>query len=232
MGKLERDGQSISILCHRARQLLARISDTNAPPRTEALKLVKEMQQLDKEAAEWRQTPEWAYSIVPKPTHMDIPHDIYTLLPDGLQLHRDVWMAYEWNYHRAARMILHGQLLHCLGEVVAGIEAESEVQVEISLDLRTNMETSIAIVQMLAEEVLATVPQCFGDIDATGRPIEKGKLPGCRAIGAYLLLWPIKIIKGVEAATSKQQKEVGGLVFERIRDCTGMKKNLGNLSII
>ncbi|KAJ3487817.1 hypothetical protein NLG97_g6322 [Lecanicillium saksenae] len=232
LGRLERDGQSISILCHKARQLLTRINDRDAPSNKEILELVVEMQQLDEAATLWRQTPEWSFSTMPKSDDLRLPRELYSLLPDHLQLHRDIWMAYEWNYHRAARMMLHAQLLQCLGETVSGMEADSSEQNQLALDLRMQMELSVSIVQILADEVLATVPQAFGDVDAAGRPTEPDRLPGCRAIGAYLLLWPIKIIKGPEAATSKAQKQAASMVFERIRDCTGMKKSLGELSSI
>ncbi|KAJ6786937.1 hypothetical protein PWT90_09385 [Aphanocladium album] len=232
MGRLERDGQNISILCHKARQLLARINDRDVPSNKEILQLVVEMQQLDEAATLWRQTTEWSFSTVLKSVDMHLPHELYGLLPDTLQLHRDIWMAYEWNYHRAARMLLHAQLLQCLGETVSSMEADSSETNELALELRMQMEVSVSIVQILADEVLATVPQAFGDIDAAGHPAEPDKLPGCRAIGAYLLLWPIKIIKRAEAATSKAQKQAGSIIFERIRDCTGMKKRLGKLSSI
>lgn len=232
IGRLDRDTHSISTLCHNARQLLDRINDRDASSHREMLQLVAEMQQLDKDATLWRQTPEWKFSTTPKTPDMALPYGLYELLPYYLQLHRDIWMAYEWNYHRTARITLHGQLLQCLGETIARIEAESGGQNDLALDLRMQMEHSVSVVQILADEVLATVPQCFGDIDAEGRRAESGRLPGCRAIGAYLLLWPIKIIKGTEASTSKAQKEAGAIVFERIRDCTGMKKNLGELSSI
>lgn len=233
MGRLERDGQSISSLCHRARQLLDRINDRDAPSNNEILQLVLEMQQLDKQATLWRQTPEWSFSTIPKSADMRLPENIYDLLPDTLQLHRDIWMAYEWNYHRAARMVLHAQLLQCLGETVSSMEAESGApKHDLALELRMQMEVSVSIVQILADEVLSTVPQAFGDIDAAGRPTEPGSLPACRAIGAYLLLWPIKMMKGADAATSKAQKQASSIIFERIRDCTGMKKSLGELSSI
>lgn len=235
MGRLERDGQSISAVCHRARQLLTRIQDGDAPSNGEMLQLVLEMQQLDAEATLWRQTPEWSFSTIAKSADLRLPPELHRVLPDTLQLHRDIWMAYEWNYHRAARIVLHEQLLRCLGETVAGMEAAQtgeRNELSLALELRIQMEVSASIVQMLADEVLGTVPQAFGDVDASGRPAEADRLPGCRAMGAYLLLWPIKMIKGAEAATSEAQKHAGSVIFERIRDCTGMKKNLGELSII
>lgn len=229
MGCLERDGQSISALCHRARQLLTRINNRDAPADIELLQLVSEMQQLDNEATMWRQTPEWSFSTMPKSAaDLQLSQELYDVMPETLQLHRDVWMAYEWNYHRAARMILHGQLLQCVDEAAAAVAG-----IAVAEQLRMQRHVSVAIVQRLADEVLATVPQAFGDVDAQGRPVDRRSSGGGgRAVGAYLLLWPIKIIKGAEAATSEAQKRAGSVVFERIRDCTGMKRNLGELSSI
>lgn len=233
MGQLERDSQSISALCEKARQLLKRIDDRDGPSHREILALVLEMQKLDNEATLWRQTLKWSFSVVPKEEALGIPQNLYVLLPDQLQLHRDIWMAYEWNYHHTARMILHGQLLQCLGETISSLKATgSDPRNGIVVELQRQMQISVSIVHVLADEVLSTVPQSLGDVDAAGKPAEHGKLPGCRAIGAYLLLWPIKIIKSADTVTRKSQKEAGEVVFGRIRDYTGMEKNLGDLSII
>lgn len=93
---------------------------------------------------------------------------------------------------------------------------------------------------MLAGEILATVPQSLGDIDSAGNLLglkerfeeevleEKRSLQG---VGAYFLLWPIKILKSHEFV-DEEQREMARGVFERIREVTGMRDRLGEKSCI
>ena len=57
---------------------------------------------------------------------------------------------------------------------------------------------------------------------------EKKTLQG---VGAYFLLWSIKILKSHEHV-NEEQREMARGVFERIREVTGMKKMLGDKSCI
>ncbi|CZR51355.1 related to negative acting factor [Phialocephala subalpina] len=192
--RLEKHAFEISKISERARRLLKEIE--TAPDQT----LIKEMLKLDRVSTTWRNGPEWAFKTVPTPTGF-------------IQLHRDVWIAYEWNYHRTARIILHKQLLDCLER----------------MDSPELTAASTGVIRGLTDEILSTVPQMMGDIDSDGRPMNNQILS--RGIGAYFLLWPIKVVKGASSATEEQRK-AAQKVFERIRDYTGMKTALGEASSI
>lgn len=192
--RLEKNTFEITKICQRARHILEEIREV--PDQS----LIEEMLELDRISVTWRSGTEWSFKTIPTPNGF-------------IQLHRDVWIAYEWNYHRTARIILHEQLLECLDRLD-------------SPDLRAR---SIAIIQTLITEILSTVPQMMGDIDSDGRPINNQNLS--RGIGAYFLLWPIKVVKSTVSATP-DQKRAAQDIFERIRDCTGMKTALGNASCI
>lgn len=219
---LEKDGLSINSLCHNARQTLSKIQNGTLSNQ-EILPLINRMIELDKEATKWRKTPQWTFKTIDRELILG-NEGLAALLPPTIELHRDLWMIYEWNYNRAARITLHHQLLAC-------IEALSTDESLCAL-LQAQHKASVAIVQSLANEVLATVPQGFGDVDAAGNLAIYHELFGSQAIGGYFLLWPIKIIKGEKSYATKRQKEAAEAVFERIRDCTGMKTYLGSLSII
>lgn len=220
--KLEKDGLAINQVCQQANQLLSSINagDTEAH---RLLDLIDEMLRLDQEATHWRKKPEWNFQSRARDEVLENRESNFWL-PESIQLHPDLWMAYEWNYHRTARIILHQKLVACLEKVNTALPSDSRVV--------SRTTESVSTVQSLAGEVLATVPQSFGDIDHLGRWHAGSKAARWQAVGAYLLLWPIKIIKSRSALTTGSQKEDAQRVFERIRECTGIKSSLGALSEI
>ncbi|TVY61770.1 hypothetical protein Focb16_v013566 [Fusarium oxysporum f. sp. cubense] len=220
--KLEKDGLAINQMCQQANQLLTSI-DAGDIEAHHLLDLIDEMLRLDQEATHWRKKPEWSFQTKSRGEILD-NRESKLWLPESIQLHPDLWMAYEWNYHRTARIILHQKLVACLVKVNTALPSDSGVT--------TRITESINTVQLLASEVLATVPQSFGDIDHLGRWHSESKTARWQAVGAYLLLWPTKIIKSQSALTTNSQKEDAQRVFGRIRECTGMKSSLGVLSEI
>ena len=197
-------------------------------PIERTIEIVKEMHTLDRTTTTWRDNPKWAYKTIPR---SDITQDtqIASRFPEYIQLHHDVWIAYEWNYHRTARIILHEHLLECLDR----LENLSSVgQKTFQTDLDSLKQASIAIVQGLVDDVLSTVPQSLGDVDHEGNLLEEAaRTQKCKGVGGYFLLWPIKISKRTHSAT-RQQRFAAQCIFERIRECTGMKSAFGDLSSI
>lgn len=224
LNQAEKDGLSINELCKTARDVLDQVQN-HSPADADLLPLIRKMFELDTQAAQWRDTPQWSFKTLDRESVLG-NDGLAALLPDTVQIHRDLWMIYEWNYHRTARIILHQQLLKCIDAAL------SQVHDTLHPELTTLRLASIAVAQDLANQVLSTVPQSFGDVDATGNLSIYHELFGSQAIGAYFLLWPIKIIKADDGVSTAQQKEAASAVFERIRDCTGMKSSLGSLSII
>jgi hypothetical protein len=222
--QLEKHNHEISKICSRARLLLEQITSADLSKR-ELLQLVKEMHALDRTAVTWRTTSShWSFQMRPRSSVADAGFDV-THLPEMLQLHRDVWIAYEWNYHRAARLTLHEQLIRCL-EAAASPADDADA----TADLELLKAASVGIVRQLCEDVLSTVPQMLADVDNQGNPMDDVGEKG-RGLGAYFLLWPIKLIKRCPWATESQRTK-GAVVFERIREYTGMKAALGDLSCI
>ncbi|KAH8680648.1 hypothetical protein BX600DRAFT_444860 [Xylariales sp. PMI_506] len=225
--RLEKDAFKIKETCQRAQSLLEHIQQQSLKP-SAVVDAARELQSLDEAAVSWRQTSEWAYTTL---MVTDVPELAYVMWPvtETVEVHPDVWNAYEWNYHRTARIVFHQQLLKCL---VAGLLA-SDLDDNTAVELEEMIDTSRGVVQALADSILATVPQSFGDINYDGsvHDVSKGP-PRCRAIGGYLLLWPIKMIKTPDFATTEEQKLQGQIVFDKIREYTGMKAELGDRSII
>ncbi|KAF4441697.1 hypothetical protein F53441_11957 [Fusarium austroafricanum] len=123
---------------------------------------------------------------------------------------------------------LHGS--SSMGSSFACLQKLGTTPSSAEAGIKPRIEDSIKNVQSLASEVLSTVPQSFGDIDHLGRCHSESKPARWQAIGAYLLLWPIKIIKTSDSSTTEAQKVDAQMVFDRIRECTGMKSSLGALS--
>ncbi|KAH8690834.1 hypothetical protein BGW36DRAFT_440155 [Talaromyces proteolyticus] len=221
----EKDNLEISKTCKRARDLRQRLDNTDFPI-TEVLDMVEEIQQLDRTTESWRDGPQWKYKIIHRSDVIGDKQTIAVLnLPEFIQLHRDVWIAYEWNYHRTARILLHEQLLRCLHRLDDRYPDCSE---NLQKALEAFKRDSVETVRALADAVLATVPQSLGDIDHEGRASGTST---CNAVGAYFLLWSIKVVKRTPSATV-QQNAFAQDIFDRIRECTGMKSSLGHLSNI
>ena len=123
-------------------------------------------------------------------------------------------------------MIMHEHLLECISRLQ---NSPSGVN---PLELASTEQASLVIIRSLANEILSTVPQSLGDIDHQGNLTDKLSVtPKARGVGAYFLLWPMKIIKALKYPTT-EQKRVAQDVFERIREYTGMKSTLGERSNI
>lgn len=228
-GGIQKDGLKISNICKEAENILHQVLQLDATESSQGVisDLAQRMMDLDEEAVSWRQSSEWGFQALDRRTILG-DEGLAALLPDTIEMHPDLWMVYEWNYHRTARVILHQQLVSCINKM---IDANILDGPNLS-KLQVQKTTSISIVQQLVDQVLSTVPQSFGDIDQHGRISMSTTSSGFQAIGAYFLLWPMKIFKSDSGAASVSQRAAATAVFERIRECTGMKQNLGSLSMI
>ena len=186
--------------------------------------MVQELLALDESATSWRDGPEWSYKTIDR-KDLAIDEKMCSTFPKQIELHHDVWMAYEWNYHRTARIILHEHLIDCLDRLLP--------QQPLNANVLAHKQASIRIIRDLADQALSTVPLSLGDIDHSGSIINSGDqyTSKCRGIGGYFLLWPMKIVKATKSATEEQRMDAQR-VFERIRECTGMKDVLGEKSNI
>ncbi|KAH8911150.1 hypothetical protein BR93DRAFT_322407 [Coniochaeta sp. PMI_546] len=225
---LEKDVLQISTVCERARKLVEDLTDTDMSVR-QVVDIVHEMQALDQAAVSWRQGAQWAFTTLLK-AELTGSRLVAADFPDPVQIHPDIWSAYEWNYHRAARITLHEQLLTCLRRAST---ASAHLEQNDAAVVAPLVVESTTIIRSLADKVLATVPQSLGDLDNSGRVRDStSSPPKCRAVGAYLLLWPIKVIKAAQSSASEEQKLAAQSVFERIREYTGARLYLGDLSNI
>ena len=225
--RIEKDNHKISKVCARGRELLQALGDGGASAE-EFLDMVKEMHDLDQATTTWRAGPDWVFKTIHR---SEIIHgeEAALFFPEFVQLHRDVWIAYEWNYHRTARILLHENLLSCLDKLEALC---SETQDPLPVDSVSLRETSISTIQFLIDEVISTVPQMLGDIDHEGNIMnEELAAKICRGIGGYFLLWPIRVSKSSRYAM-EDQTTTSQAVFDRIRECTGMKSALGEASAV
>lgn len=229
--RIEKDNHQITKICSRARSLLKSIdNDTHSAAQT--LAMVQEMHDLDRTASTWRQGPGWAYKTIHRSeiTTRGAPSAASKQLPEFVQLHHDVWIAYEWNYHRTGRIILHEHLLECLDRLDS-LYSSTQEEGPFPTDLSSIRQASLTTIRALVDEVLSTVPQSLGDIDHEGC-LTEDKDPGTpewKGVGGYFLLWPIKVIEAMRSPTA-EQKNVAQGVFERIKECTGMKSALGEKS--
>ena len=224
--RIEKQTFEINKICERARSLVKSLDDTDLSAER-MLGVVKEIYSLDQLTTTWRNGSEWSFRTI---SRFDVFQGERTVtnLPNFIQLHHDVWIAYEWNYHRTGRIILHEHLLLCLDR----LQSMYSMGHPFTAALNSFREASVALIHALVDEVLSTVPQSLGDIDHEGNNLEHStETAKCKGIGGYFLLWPIKIIKSTRSATPEQSSAAKD-TFERIRECTGMKSILGRASCI
>jgi hypothetical protein len=196
--RIEKDNLEINKFCKRARDLRRRLDDTDLPV-VETLGMVEEMHNLDRLTESWREGSQWAYRTIHRSEIAGDETAAAADLPEFIQLHRDVWIAYEWNYHRTARIILHEQLLRCLDRLQ---ELYPHTQEVVQSALASFKRSSVAIIRALVSDALSTVPQSLGDIDLEGHLMKHSSRTSiCNGVGGYFLLWPIKVIKGTPSAT-------------------------------
>ncbi|PNP37649.1 hypothetical protein TGAMA5MH_10417 [Trichoderma gamsii] len=225
--RLEKNADDILETCKRAQTLLGLITAGGLPAST-VVDMIKELHSSDQEAVSWRQTSQWSFTSIAVSERPDLSAAARGIT-ETIQLHSDVWMAYEWNYHRTARVIFLQQLLQCSRAALEAPDLEEAHEQR----LHNTIAECIATIQWLADEFLSTVPQSLGDVNHMGRLHDSNDgPPRCRAIGGYLLLWPTRTVKAETSATSADQKERAQRVYEKIRECTGMKDLLGDKSII
>lgn len=248
--RITHDNFAISKICARARELNAKLAASSSLSDVETIALIKEMHQLDHTTTSWRAGPNWKFKTLRRAEIPNCPGNF----PDFVELHADAWIAYEWNYHRTGRIILHTHLLEALSRLLESLSlassqystppnAESETDPLSFFELQKTFFRSKGTISVLANQILATVPQSLGDIDAVGNLLtvpaaapdsgeevleEKKTVQG---VGAYFLLWPIKVLKGHEHV-HEGDREMATRVFERIREVTGMKGALGERSCI
>jgi hypothetical protein len=221
--QVERANHEVVKICDRAKQLLGKLSGPGASTE-EVLSLIREIHQLDQTGTRWRTGPNWNYRNI---SRLSLPQDdpVVATLPHYMQLHTDVWIAYEFNYNRTARIMMHTRFM----EIVAAVGSIDQPEVKAEVDILKAKSRSV--IQDMADEILATAPQSLGDIDKDGRIIHEEPTFSARGIGAYFLLWPAKTVKYNKYITVEQQ-QFATKVIERIRDVTGMKETLGELSTI
>ncbi|KAL7919044.1 hypothetical protein ACQKWADRAFT_213708 [Trichoderma austrokoningii] len=225
--RLEKNADDILDTCKRARTLLGLIT-AGGLPASVVVDMIKELHSSDQEAVGWRQTSQWSFTSIAVSERPDLSSAACGVT-ETIQLHSDVWMAYEWNYHRTARIIFLQQLLQCSRAALETPDLEEADE----QTLNNTISECISTIRWLADEFLATVPQSLGDVNHMGRLHDSNHgPPRCRAIGGYLLLWPTRTVKAETSETSVNQKERAQRVFEKIRECTGMKDLLGDKSII
>jgi hypothetical protein len=225
--RLEKNTSMISDTCRRARMLLDLINSGGLPTST-IINMIEELHLLDQSAVSWRQTSQWSFTNLKVAERPDL-EAVACGITDTIQLHPDIWMAYEWNYHRAARITFLEQVLKCSK---AALET-SDLDTTKEQKLTDTIAKCTSTIEWLVNEILSTVPQSLGDVNHMGHVHDMmDGVPRCRGVGGYLLLWPIRISKGQLFGTTPEQKERAWKVFERIRDYSGMKSTLGNKSII
>ncbi|KAI1330938.1 hypothetical protein F5Y16DRAFT_395900 [Xylariaceae sp. FL0255] len=228
--KLEKDAVRATEIRERARDLRTSLTSGQLPIQ-QVFDIAVEMLALDAEVDSWRQKPIWAYKTLNVSDLPPFDPSVEPMTPT-IELHSDLWLMYEWNYHRTARLLVQEQVLKCVNSALASPDIVY-VGESVMIALAELSQQLSATIRTLAEQILSTVPQSFGDITSSGQVHDHSKgPPRCQWIGAYFQLWPMKIIGGESISTDPYQKRLGKIAFERIREYTGMKSHLGDKSKI
>ncbi|KAL2052257.1 hypothetical protein ABVK25_007416 [Lepraria finkii] len=148
--RIPKDNSLIKNICKRARALLKSIDDTEASA-DQTLDMIKEMHELDQTAITWRQGSCWAYETIRR-SQLGQDELATSKFPEFIQLHPDIWIAYEWNYHRTTRIVLHEHLLECLDRLQILYSGSKGT---FPTDLHSMRQASLNTIRALVDEVLS-----------------------------------------------------------------------------
>lgn len=123
------------------------------------------------------------------------------------------------NLYRAARVVLHEVRLRCATDLNSQ-GARNRVPGGRTYDMC--VWESASTVRVVAEDIRNSIPYILGDTD--GKTFVGSDLlrPGIMA-GAYLLLWPLLVMR-LATCTTKEQREVASSTLERIGTQFGIKQ--------
>lgn len=125
------------------------------------------------------------------------------------------------NMYRASRIVLHELRLRCAAGLSSRVRMlQDGTQVEQNYD--ESVWQSATIIRAVAEDIRASLPYCLGDTDSEGSPKSEPLCPGVLA-GAYLLLWPLVVMR-LATCTTKEQRQAATSALERIGNDFGIKQ--------
>lgn len=137
--------------------------------------------------------------------------------------HTSMMLPALYNMHRSSRIVLHEMRLRFATALSShGVPSQAAAPAEQSYD--AIVWESASTIRVVAEDIRASIPYCIGDIDMNGFAISGSLCPGVLA-GAYLLLWPLLVVR-LATCTTKEQRQFATSTLERIGGKFGIKQAL------
>lgn len=138
-----------------------------------------------------------------------------------LLTHNGMILPAVYNLYRSSRVVLHEFRLRC-ATTLGSQGGQRSLSPEQNYD--ASVWESASTIRVVAEDIRASVPFCLGDVDENGFTISEPLRPGVLA-GAYLLLWPLLVVR-LATCTTKEQREFATSTLERIGNEFGIKQAL------
>ena len=160
-----------------------------------------------------------ARSISPSPaSRMSQGYEI-SLSSIGESVHYNTMLSTIHNLYRAARVVLHEIRLRCATELNSH-NARARAPREPTYDMY--VWESASTVRVVSEDIRNSIGPILGDVDGHGF-VDSGPLrPGILA-EAYLLQWPLLVMR-LATCTTKEQREVAAGTLDRIGTQFGIKQ--------
>jgi len=117
----------------------------------------------------------------------------------------NIWVAGNWNKHRATRIILHQRILEIL---------DKRDRTDLNGQLRTSEQTarSLSIIYRMVHDIFASVACSLGATAGS-----KSNFP--RGVGGYFLVWSLKVILRCPFVSGEQYSTARDILWRVGKEC-------------
>lgn len=152
------------------------------------LETVSHLLRIDEKLHNWKASlpPSWKYVEYPVKTPTD------AVLENRILEYRDIWTCSIYGKWRCIRIFLHEILVDLISQC-----SESQVRVNPTSDIQSQLEASRKMLRILVSEVAASIPYMMGYRKGEKLPPERN-IP---AMGGMLCCWPLFVIGGMLSAS-------------------------------
>ena len=177
---------------------------------------------LDARLAEWssKLSGNFRYESVDALTNLALSGTCAPQTASAVHIYSSISMAYLWNLHRCARILLNDSLIYCL------LRSEELNIANVVRDEQSDSRAELSEkISGLVDDICASVPYLLGEINQEGN---LQRSPHNRAVGGYFLLYPLRVTLALNRASPAQNMWIVKQL-EYIKNIFGIQGSVNNL---